>query len=203
MELTKILSQELNWPYNRTEQAVKLLEEGNTIPFIARYRKEATGEMDEEILRRLAERLEYLKNLGKRKEEVLRLIDEQGKLSPELGDLINKAVSLQQLEDLYRPYRQKKRTRAGIAKEQGLEPLAQVLLEQSISEGELQLIAEGYINLDLGVDSVDKALAGAGDIIAEQISDDPQIRDYVRQIYYSKGEFLVRGESTESTPYQD
>lgn len=202
MDFVKILSQELNCPYDKTQQAVKLIEEGNTIPFIARYRKEATGEMNEDILRRLSDRLEYLKNLAKRKEEVLRLIDEQGKLLPELETKIHNAVSLQQVEDLYRPYRQKKRTRAGIAKEQGLEPLALVLLDQTLHKGDLQYLAEEYLNPDVGLDTVEKALQGACDIIAEQISDDPLIRDHARKIYYSRGELNVKGQSEEPTPYE-
>ncbi|PKM90227.1 MAG: RNA-binding transcriptional accessory protein [Firmicutes bacterium HGW-Firmicutes-12] len=202
MDFTKILSQELKWSYKGTEQAVKLLEEGNTIPFIARYRKEATGEMDEETLRRLAERFEYLKNMAKRKEEVLRLINEQEKLTPELEESIKKAVTLQKLEDLYRPYRQKKRTRAGIARQQGLEPLAQVLLDQALLAGDLLLIAGEYINADTGVESAEAALSGACDIVAEQVADDADIRNLVRKVYYSKGQLVVKGESKESTPYE-
>lgn len=201
-DLIKILSEELKWPVRGVEQAVKLVEAGNTIPFIARYRKEATGEMDEDTLRRLAERLEYLKNLGKRKEEVLRLIGEQEKLTPELENAIQGAVSLQQLEDLYRPYRPKRRTKASIAKEQGLEPLASILLDQTLTKGDLQAIAAGYINEEAGIKSAEDSLAGACDIIAEQIADDPSMRDIARKVYAEKGKLVVCGESQEPTPYE-
>ncbi|MBZ4655386.1 MAG: transcriptional accessory protein [Peptococcaceae bacterium] len=202
MDFTKILSQELSWSYSGTAQAIKLLEEGNTIPFIARYRKEATGEMDEATLRKLAERLEYLKNLTKRKEEILRLIEELGKLTPELTAEINEASTLQQLEDLYRPYRPKRRTRASIAKEQGLEPLAQVIADQSLEGGDLLEIARTYLNPEAGIDSPEAALAGARDIVAEQVADDPLLRELARKVYWAKGELVTKGESAEPTPYE-
>lgn len=202
MDFAKILSKELGWSYNGTAQAVKLLEEGNTIPFIARYRKEATGEMDESNLRKLAERLEYLKNLTKRKEEILRLIEELGKLTPELADEISKAVTLQQLEDLYRPFRPKRRTRAGIAKEQGLEPLARIIADQSLENGVLLEIARTYLNPEAGIDSPEAALAGARDIVAEQVADDPLLRELARRVFWTKGELTVQGESVEPTPYE-
>lgn len=202
MDLIKILSDELKWPFKGVEQAVKLVEAGNTIPFIARYRKEATGEMDEDTLRRLAERLEYLKNLVKRKEEVLRLIGEQEKLTPELENAIQGAVSLQQLEDIYRPYRPKRRTKASIAREQGLEPLATILLDQTLTEGDLQAIAAGYINEEAGIRSAEESLAGACDIIAEQIADDPSVRDIARKVYAQKGKLVTSGECQEPTPYE-
>jgi len=202
MDFVKILSKELSWSLSGTEQAVKLLEEGNTIPFIARYRKEATGEMDEETLRRLSDRLEYLKNLSKRKEEVIRLISEQGQLTPELEESVRKAVTLQQVEDIYRPYRPKRRTRAGIAREQGLEPLAQLLLDQTQETGDPLETALAYVNPETGIESAEAALAGACDIIAEQVADDPEIRELARKVYYAKGQLLTKGGSEKPTPYE-
>lgn len=202
MDFSKIISKEIGWSLSGTEQAVKLLEEGNTIPFIARYRKEATGEMDEENLRRLSDRLDYLKNLVKRKEEVTRLIAELGKLTPELDEAIRKAATLQKVEDLYRPYKQKRRTRASIAREKGLEPLARIVADQALTEGSLTEIAAGYINDELGVASAEEALQGAADILAEEIADDPGIRDKVRKYYYEAGELVIKGESQEPTPYE-
>jgi len=202
MDFSKKLSQEISWSLAGTTQAVKLLEDGNTIPFIARYRKEATGEMDEETLRKLAERLEYLKNLTKRQEEVIRLIGDMGKLTPELEAAINQAVSLQVVEDLYRPYRPKRRTRASIAREQGLEPLARIIADQDLQTGLLSEIAAQYLNPDLGIADVAAALQGAADILAEETADDPAIRDQVRKYVQASGELVVKGESQEATPYE-
>ncbi|MDD2401416.1 MAG: Tex family protein [Clostridia bacterium] len=202
MDFTGVLSKELNWPLKSMVQAVQLLEEGNTIPFIARYRKEATGEMDEEVLRSLAERLEYLKNLTKRKEEVLRLIDEQGKLTPELEKSVNNAVTMQQMEDIYRPFRPKRRTRASVAREKGLEPLAQFIKEQSVSKGNIISFAREYVNLELEVNSPEEALAGARDIIAEEMADDPSLREIARRIFFEKGMLVTKGKANEPTPYE-
>lgn len=202
MEFAEVLSRELGWSLQGTTQAVKLLEEGNTIPFIARYRKEATGEMDEVMLRRLAERLEYLKNLTKRQEEIVRLIAEQEKLTPEIQEKINKAVSLQQLEDIYRPFRPKRRTRAGIAREKGLEPLAQLVLEPGLSPQEMLARAEDYVNPEVGVQTPEEALDGACDIIAEQVADDPGVREVARKFFYARGELEITGASTEPTSYE-
>ncbi|MFY9175477.1 MAG: Tex family protein [Peptococcia bacterium] len=202
MDFSKVLSQEIGWSLSGTTQALKLLEEGNTIPFIARYRKEATGEMDEQTLRQLAERWEYLQNLAKRKEEVLRLIDEMGKLTPEIEASINEATNLQTVEDIYRPFRPKRRTRASVAKEQGLEPLARLLADQQLITGNLPELATSYINVELGVETVEAALQGAADILAEEISDDPGIRDLVRKFLQKHGEIVVKGESEGPTPYE-
>lgn len=202
MDYTEQISKEIGWGKRGTQEAIKLLEEGNTIPFIARYRKEATGEMDEEKLRRLADRLEYLKSLSKKKEEVARHIEEQEKLTPELKEAIFQAVTLQQIEDLYRPYRPKRKTRAGTAKERGLEPLAQLIMEQTLLEGSLLEFAQKFVNPELAVDSVDIALDGAADIIAEVVADDPYIRDLARRFYYSKGELVVKGGSDEPTSFE-
>ncbi len=202
MDFNVILSKEIGWSLKGTTQALKLLEEGNTIPFIARYRKEATGEMDEETLRRLAERWEYLRNLVKRKEEVLRLLTEMEKLTPEFQEAIDRAVTLQEVEDLYRPYRPKRRTRASIAKEQGLEPLARIVADQELLSGELAGLAAAYVNAEAGIESVEAALQGAADILAEETADDPAIRELARKFLYSKGELVVKGESQEATPYE-
>jgi uncharacterized protein len=201
-DFSGVLSKELGWPLKSTVQAVQLLEEGNTIPFIARYRKEATGEMDEEMLRRLAERLEYLKNLTKRKEEVIRLIGEQGKLTPELEKSIEAAITMQQVEDIYRPFRPKRRTRASIAREKGLEPLAQVIKDQMLTEGDLLTIAQEFVNPELEVNTVLEALQGARDIVAEEIADDPLLREAARRIFYDKGVVATKGGSEEPTPYE-
>jgi uncharacterized protein len=202
MDFSKVLSKEISWSLSGTTQAISLLEAGNTIPFIARYRKEATGEMDEETLRRLADRLEYLKNLTKRKEEVLRIIGEMGKLTPELESSINAATSLQVVDDLYRPYRPKRRTRASIAREQGLEPLARIVADQHLSAGVLLELAVDYVNPELGVESAEAALQGAADILAEEVADDPNTRDQGRKYMHARGELVVKGESKEATPYE-
>lgn len=202
IDFAGLISKEIGWPLKGTVQAVQLLEEGNTIPFIARYRKEATGEMDEEKLRRLAERLEYLKNLTKRKEEVLRLIGEQEKLTPELEDAIGKAVTMQQVEDIYRPYRPKRRTRASIAREKGLEPLSILIKDQALTEGDLLSMAMEYVNPELEVNTPEEALEGARDIIAEEVADDASLRDIARKIFYDKGVLATKGESEEPTPYE-
>src|SRR5690606_12404188 len=177
---------ELQLGMKQVRAAVSLLEEGNTIPFIARYRKEMTGELDENELRSIEERLQYLTNLEDRKLEVIRLIDEQGKLTDELQKAIVQAVKLQEVEDLYRPYRQKRKTRASVAKEKGLEPLAVWILSQPGS-GSLEQEAAEYVNAEKEVHTVEEAIQGALDIIAEQISDDAGIRAWVRQFTYQHG----------------
>jgi protein Tex len=163
-----------------------LLDEGNTIPFIARYRKEMTGELDENQLRAIEERRGYLKGLEDRKTEVIRLIGEQDKLTPELEAAIRIAVKLQEVEDLYRPYRQKRKTRASVAKERGLEPLAQWLLAQP-RQGDLQAEAAKYVDAEKSVNSADEAVQGAMDIIAEMLADDPDIRRWVRKFTWDQG----------------
>ena len=183
MDFAAVISQELKLHPRHVANTIALLDDGNTIPFIARYRKEATGEMDEEKLRVLAERLNYLRNLEARKEEIMRLIEEQGKLTPELAQAIKEATKLQEVEDLYRPYRQKKRTRATIAREKGLEPLANIIWEQTVT-GDIDGITAPFINPELGVNDVNEALAGARDIIAEIVSDDPAYRKILRQLIW-------------------
>lgn len=178
MELLEQLALELGQKREYVENVVALLDEGNTIPFIARYRKEMHGSMDDTVLRNLETRLQYLRNLQERKEEIVRAIEAQGKLTEELAAAITAAETLAEAEDLYRPYKQKRRTRATIAKEKGLEPLALAIFAQDGTDP--AELAADYIDPEKGVESVDDALAGASDIIAEMISDDPEIRKALR-----------------------
>ena len=175
------------------EAAVKLLDEGNTIPFIARYRKEATGAMKDEQLRELAEKLTYLRNLVKRQNEIKNSIEEQGKMTEELSLAIDNVQKLQDLEDIYLPYKQKKRTRATIAKEKGLEPLAQLIWEQKMRQGNITVLAQNYLNEN--ITSVDEALAGANDIIAEMMSDRADIRAALRKHIWQSGQLSVSYDS--------
>ncbi|MBE9886618.1 RNA-binding transcriptional accessory protein [Enterococcus durans] len=167
---------------------LNLLNEGNTVPFIARYRKEMTGSLDEVQIREIEERYAYLENLEKRKTEVIRLIDEQEKLTPELEKAITLAVKMQQVEDLYRPYKQKRRTKATIAKEKGLEPFAQWLLQ--FTQGDIREEAKKYLSEEKEVQSVEEALQGAHEIIAEQVSDDAKFRTWIRSYTYNKGLYV-------------
>lgn len=201
MNLIEVITKELGLKTWQVAEAVKLLDQGNTIPFIARYRKELTGELDETALRTIVDRLEYLRGLEKRKEEVLRLIDEQGKLSEELQAKILAAVKLQEVEDLYRPYKQKKRTRASIAKEKGLEPLAKWVLSQP-EKGSPSEEAQKYLNEELGVKSWEDALSGALDIIAEEVSDDAEIRKLVRQKTYEIADISAKAKKEGRSPYE-
>jgi uncharacterized protein len=186
MELLKVIAAELQLSPRQVENTAQLLDEGNTVPFIARYRKEVTGELDEEQIRAVEERLKYLRNLEARKEEVLKSIEEQGKLTPELATAIQAAVKLQEVEDLYRPYKPKKRTRAMIAKERGLEPLAELIWEQQTEAGVLDELLAPFINADLGVTTGAEALAGARDIIAEKVADDPDYRKSIRELLWER-----------------
>lgn len=180
------LVKEFNLKPFQVENAIKLIDEGNTIPFIARYRKEATGEMSDEQLRDMFDRLTYLRNLEKRKEEVIRLIDEQGKLTDELQNEILKSETMTEVEDLYRPYKQKKRTRATIAKEKGLEPLA-LIIHGQVEAHNLMAKAAEFIDEEKGVTSAEEAIQGAKDIVAEMISDVAEYRKEIRKIIYAKG----------------
>ncbi|RNB91497.1 RNA-binding transcriptional accessory protein [Brevibacillus fluminis] len=180
------IANELQIKQGQVEQTIGLLDEGNTVPFIARYRKEMTGQLDETQIRDIEERLRYLRNLSVRKEEVLRLIEEQGKLTDELRAAITQSAKLQEVEDLYRPYRQKRRTRATVAKEKGLEPLANYLMSLP-RDGDLLTEAARYINPEKEVETAEQAINGACDIIAEQISDDADIRKWIRETTYQKG----------------
>lgn len=181
-QIIQQLSQELKQPESYVQNVVSLLDEGNTIPFIARYRKESHGAMDDTTLRDLADRLQYLRNLSQRREEIRKSIAAQEKLTDELSAQIDAAKTLSELEDLYRPYKPKRRTRATIAREKGLEPLALTLFSQKRELPEPEVLAEDYVNPDLGVATVEEALAGANDILAEIISDDAAIRKSLRTL---------------------
>lgn len=186
MDILKQLTAELGVRYEQVEAAVKLIDEGNTIPFIARYRKEVTGALNDEVLRNLDERLTYLRGLEEKKEQVLRSIEEQGKLTEELKAQIEAAATMVVLEDLYRPYRPKRRTRATIAQEKGLAPLAELILAQEVSVP-LNTLAADYISEEKEVKTAEEAIAGALDIIAEQISDEADYRGYIRDITMEEG----------------
>ncbi|MDM5279314.1 Tex family protein [Paenibacillus silvae] len=194
--IIKQVAKELSLSLKQVRTTSELLDEGNTIPFIARYRKEMTGELDENQLRQIEERLVYLRNLEDRKLEVIRIIDEQGKLTKELAKSITQAVKLQEVEDLYRPYRQKRKTRASVAKEKGLEPLAVWIWGQPKQADVLQEAAR-YINAELGVDDAESALQGAKDILAENIADDAAIRAWIRRYTLDHGQLTSEAKDTE------
>jgi uncharacterized protein len=199
MDINQKITEELGVKKWQVDAAVKLIDEGNTIPFIARYRKEATGTLDDEQLRKLHERLTYLRNLEEKKEQVLSSIEEQGKLTEELRKQILAAETLVVVEDLYRPYRPKRRTRATIAKEKGLEPLAAVITLQKTKQPVEEIAAE-YIDPEKGVNTVEEAVAGAKDIIAESISDEADYRIWIRKITAQKGRVIsaAKDEKAES-----
>lgn len=189
MDIIRKLAEELNIKPAQAQAAVKLIDEGNTIPFIARYRKEVTGALNDEVLRNLSERLTYLRNLQEKKESVIASIEEQGKLTEELQKQILSAETLVVVEDLYRPYRPKRRTRAMIARERGLEPLANLILLQKMTVSPLEE-AEKYIDGEKEVPTAQEALDGACDIIAELISDDADYRIRIRELTEKKGRIL-------------
>ena len=202
MDIIQTLAQELGKEPRHVENVVQLLDEGNTIPFIARYRKELHGAMDDTSLRTLEERLQYLRNLDERRETVKKAIDEQGKLTEELAAAIDSAKTLAEVEDLYRPYKQKRRTRATMAKEKGLEPLAQLLLAQERDCPRPEDAAREYVDPNKGVESVEEALQGASDIIAEQISDDAAIRKSLRALLMRQGRLVSCAATEEDSVYR-
>ena len=189
MDIILKLKDELKVEKWQVEAAVKLIDEGNTIPFIARYRKEVTGSLNDEVLRNLNERLVYLRNLEDKKAQVLSSIEEQGKLTEELKAQIVAAETLVVVEDLYRPYRPKRRTRATIAKEKGLEPLAEIIMAQETTES-LAVLAREYVSEEKEVKTPEEAIEGAKDIIAEQISDEADYRIYIRQATFEDGKIV-------------
>ena len=195
--IVQILARELGRKEEHIQNVITLLDEGNTIPFIARYRKEMHGTMDDTTLRTLADRLTYLRNLDKRREEVKASIEGQGKLTEELSAAIDTAATLAEVEDLYRPYKPKRRTRATIAKEKGLEPLAQLLFAQGRDCPAPEVAAADYVDPEKGVNSVEEALAGASDIIAEAISDDADLRKRLRELWRSKGSLVSKAADKE------
>jgi uncharacterized protein len=185
-QIMQQISKELTINFKQVANVISLLEEGNTVPFIARYRKEQTGALDEVQIRDISEKWTYIQNVENRKEEVLRLIEEQGKLTEQLAADINKSMKLQQVEDLYRPYKQKRRTKATVAKEKGLEPFAEWIL-QLPSQGDIKEKAKEFLNEEKEVNSVEEAINGAKDIIAEQLSDEPKYRQWIRDITFKRG----------------
>ena len=189
MDINQKITEELGVKKWQVDAAVRLIDEGNTIPFIARYRKEATGTLDDEQLRKLYERLNYLRGLEEKKEQVLSSIEEQGKLTPELKQQILAAETLVVVEDLYRPYRPKRRTRATIAKEKGLEPLAAAITWQKMAEP-VEEAAKQYVSEEKGVATVEEAIAGARDIIAEFVSDKANYRSFIRNVTMKKGSLV-------------
>ncbi len=199
--IAEILSQELGQKQEYIENVIALMDEGNTIPFIARYRKEMHGAMDDTVLRTLETRLQYLRNLQARRDEVKSSIESQGKLTEELAAAIDAAATLAEVEDLYRPYKQKRRTRGSIAREKGLEPLAQAIYAQDGSDP--AVLAEAYVDPEKGVSSVEEALAGASDIIAGDLSDDPAIRKSLRELIARKGSLVTKAaDPEEDTVYR-
>ena len=201
-DITKQLIQEFKLKPQHVENTIELIDGGNTIPFIARYRKEMTGEMNDQVLRELHERLLYLRNLDTRKDDVRRLIDAQGKLTDELTSALVNAKSLQEIEDIYRPYKQKRRTRASIAKERGLEPLALIIFEQSIRDGIIDEIVLPFINAEMEVNTIEDALNGAMDIIAEDISDNAEYRKFIRQMFFKQGMLVSKAKKEEDSVYR-
>ncbi|NGT10414.1 RNA-binding transcriptional accessory protein [Clostridium perfringens] len=199
--INHILSKELGISLKQVTSVIEMLDEGNTVPFIARYRKERTGGLTDEVLRKFNERLTYLRNLESRKEDVLRIIEEQEKLTPELKLKIEKATTLTEVEDIYRPFKAKKRTRATMAIEKGLKPLAEIILLGEFN-GDIVEEANKYINEEKGVKNEEEALQGAMDIISEIISDNADYRKWIRNFVQKDGIIQVKGSSEEETPYE-
>lgn len=202
MNINEKIAQELHIKTSQVENTIKLIDDGNTIPFIARYRKEVTGNLSDETLREFDERLKYLRNLESRKEEIIRLIDEQGKLTDELKQAIEKAEILSELEDIYRPYKQKKRTRATIAKEKGLEPLSNIIYLQS-DKRDINEIAKEFINPEKGVETIEDALNGAKDIIAETVADNAEYRKKMKKLCNKEAVVTIKAANEdEKSPYE-
>ena len=202
MNITKIIAEELQVKEYQVQSAINLIDEGNTIPFIARYRKEVTGGLSDEQLRLLGDRLTYLRNLEERKAEVVKSIESQGKLTDEIVSNLELAKTLAEVEDIYRPYKQKKRTRATIAKEKGLDGLAKAVLEQDPSK-DIYVVAKKYINEEKEVNTADDAIKGAMDIIAEEISDNAEYRKKIKKVYYREGIIITKAVDDEAkTSYE-
>ncbi len=202
MDIIKKLAEELKLREEQVEKTVALIDEGNTIPFIARYRKEVTGSLDDEILRKLEDRLTYLRNIEKRKEEVKKLIDEQGKLTEELAAQIDGAQTITEVDDIYRPFRPHRKTRASVAREKGLAPLAELIMSQQDKyDPELYEAAAGYVDAEKGVETPEDALKGACDIIAEDVSDNAEFRKTVRRITFDFGLLTSKAAKDEDSVY--
>lgn len=202
MDINKILTEEFSLKPFQVENTVKLIDEGNTIPFIARYRKEATGSLDDQILRELSERLAYLRNMEETREKIKAAIEEQGALTEELVSSLDAAKTLTELDDIYRPFKKKRKTRASVAKEKGLEPLAELIYEQSPDCEEPIKLAENYIDPEKGVETAEDALQGAMDIIAEKISDDADVRKRMRFVCSAHGVLTVKAAGEELGVYE-
>ena len=202
MDILKKLQEEFNLKPFQVENTVELIDAGNTIPFIARYRKEATGSLDDQVLRELNDRLSYLRNMDETREKIKASIEEQGALTDELIAAIDNAVTLTELDDIYRPYKKKRKTRASVAKEKGLEPLADIIYEQAPDCQEPIVLAEEFINAELGVETAEDALQGAMDIIAEKISDDADIRKRMRFVCSAHGILTVKGAKEDLDVYE-
>lgn len=202
MDLIKLLTEEFSLKTFQVENTVKLIDEGNTIPFIARYRKEATGSLDDQLLRELSDRLNYLRNMNDMREKIKKSIEEQGALTDELIAAVDAAATLTELEDIYRPYKKKRKTRAGVAKEKGLEPLADRIYEQSPESEEPLIMAAEFVNSELGVESAEDALQGAMDIIAEKISDDADVRKRMRFVCSAHGKLTVKAAAEDTGVYE-
>ena len=200
-KIIKNIAEELGIKEEQVNNTVKLIDEGNTIPFIARYRKEATGGLSDEILRDLDERLKYLRNLEERKQEVIKSIDSQGKLTDEIVEALENAKTLSEVEDIYRPYKQKKKTRATVAKAKGLDPLAQIIFEQQ-DKRNIEEIAKEFVDEEKGVLTVEEAIQGAKDIIAENISDNANYRKQIKRMCYKDGIITVKGATDEKSTYE-
>ncbi len=200
--LAGLLAQQFGQKRSHVENVIKLLDDGNTVPFIARYRKELHGSMDDQLIREISERLAYLRNLDKRRDEIRAAIEAQGKLTDELSADIDAAETLAALEDIYRPYKQKRRTRATVAREKGLEPLAQTLFAQEGRSGDTEALAVGFLDPEKGVETVEDALAGASDIIAEWIADDAAVRAKLRGLYERQGRLVSKAAGEEDSVYR-
>ena len=201
MDIVQALCQEFHLKTQQCENVLRLIDDGNTIPFIARYRKEQTGSLDDQLLREIYERLQYLRGLDKRRGEIAAALEEQGNLTDELSDRLQKAATLTELEDLYRPFRPKRRTRATVAREKGLEPLALALLMQNETKGTAQELARPYVNPEKGVETAEDALQGARDILAEQMSDDADVRKSLRALAMRTGVLESKSASEEDSVY--
>ncbi len=196
------LARELSIKQSQVDSTIKLIDEGNTIPFIARYRKEVTEGLDDQVLRELHDRLIYLRNLEGRKEEVRRLIEAQEMLTVEISEALDKAVTLQEIEDIYRPFKPKRRTRASVAREKGLEPLAVIIYSQKLVKGDVMTLASDYVNEEKGVNTAEDAIQGAMDIIAETVSDNAEYRRAIRELTFKEGVIITSAKKEEDSPYR-
>ena len=201
-EIFEIIAEELHVLPVQVKNTVELLDDGNTVPFIARYRKEVTGKLDEEQIRDVQVRMNYFRILEDRKQTVLKTIDEQGKLTPELQQRIVASRKLQEVEDLYLPYKPKRKTRATVAKARGLEPLAQLIWKQETTEGTPEELAQPFVNEEKEVPTAEDALQGARDIVAEMISDNADFRQLVRRFVFNTGLLVSEGKTDARSPYE-